>query len=86
MRYNTESFIKRSIEIYGEGKFDYSEVEYKGWKVKVKLKCLTCGHEFWRTPAQHLKGLKCRYCHNNKISEQNKLTTDEYNATETLRY
>jgi very-short-patch-repair endonuclease len=51
-RYNSESFIKKSIEIHGE-KYDYSLVNYKNNKTKVKIICPIHGL-FETRPDNHL--------------------------------
>lgn len=50
---NTEAFIKRAKEIYGD-KYDYSKVEYKNARTPVCIVKLD-GSEFWQTPDNHLR-------------------------------
>lgn len=38
----TEEFIKKSKNIHGD-KFNYSMVDYKNTRTKVKIICLNCG-------------------------------------------
>lgn len=57
-----EDFIKKSIEIWGNGKYDYSKVEYKNNHTKVKLKCLIHGIEFEQSPKKHYLGQGCFLC------------------------
>ena len=52
MKYNTESFIQKAKEIYGE-KYDYSKVEYIDQKTKVCIICPIHG-EFWMRPSHHI--------------------------------
>ena len=56
-KYNTEIFIKKANEIYGE-KYDYSKVNYVNSKTKVTIICPIHG-EFTKTPAKHLWGQGC---------------------------
>ena len=66
----TEEFIKRAKEIHGD-MYDYSLVEYKNNKTKVKIICPVHG-TFEQTPNNHL-----RYgC--NKCGGTYKLTTEEF--------
>lgn len=58
---NTQEFINKSIGIHGD-KFDYSLVEYKNAKTKVKIIC-DKGHIFEQTPNSHLNGKKCNKCY-----------------------
>lgn len=67
-RSTKEEFILKSREIHGD-KYDYSLVEYKGNKVKVKI---ICGdHIFEQKPNSHLSGCGCGKCygtHRRKLS------------------
>jgi len=63
-RLTLEEFIKKSNEIQGEGRYDYSKVEYKNTNTKV---CIICNnhdepYEFWQTPSNHLNGHGCPKC------------------------
>lgn len=57
-----EDFIKRSIGVHGEGKFDYSQVNYINSGVKVKIKCNNCQETNDQTPSGHLSGRGCKVC------------------------
>ena len=59
-RLNTEIFIERSKEIHNN-KYDYSFVEYKNNKSKVKIMCKKHGL-FEQRPDGHLKGCGCNKC------------------------
>ena len=59
-RKTKKEFIKESKEVHGV-KYDYSLVEYKGSKTKVKITCLIHG-EFLQTPNNHLNGNGCPKC------------------------
>lgn len=70
----TQDFILKARELHGD-KYDYSEVEYKSSKEKVKIICPKHG-PFWQTPASHLrKGHPsgCPLCNGGR-----KLTTEEF--------
>lgn len=51
---NKEYFIKRSIDKWGENKYDYSLVDYKNCKTKVKIIYNKTGEIFEQTPHLHL--------------------------------
>lgn len=68
----TKEFIEKSQKVHGD-KFDYSEVDYQGNKLKVKIKCKKCGHIFEQQAQSHMKGFGCPFCSNN-----NKSTTKEF--------
>ncbi len=55
-----EYFIKKSTERF-EGKYDYSKVEWKGYRRNVKIICPIHG-EFLQSPIVHLKSLGCPKC------------------------
>ena len=58
--YDTNSFIRHSKLIHGD-KYDYSLVEYKLSKVKVKIICKEHG-VFEQNPNTHLRGHGCNSC------------------------
>jgi len=58
---NTESFIKKAIKIHGEGKYDYSRVNYKSADDKVCIICPIHG-EFYQESNKHLRGSGCKKC------------------------
>lgn len=66
-RYNTEIFINKAKEIFGNT-YDYSKVKYIDSKTKVLIKCNKCNHEFYQTPASHLYGYGCANCANTRLS------------------
>lgn len=57
---NTEIFIEEVKKIYGD-LYDYSEVEYKGDRVKVKVICPQHG-PFMITPNNFKRNRKCKKC------------------------
>jgi hypothetical protein len=66
----TEIFIKRSIVIH-KNKYDYSLVNYKNSRTKVKIICPIHG-EFEQLPNNHLTGQICNECF-----KKSKLLTNE---------
>ena len=67
----TEVFINRARNVHGD-KYDYSKVEYVGYKKKVCIICPEHG-EFWQRADVHLSGIGCPMC-----SKKHKYTTDEF--------
>lgn len=65
-----EEFIKRANNIH-DNKYDYSLVEYKNDKTKIKIICPRHGM-FEQTPASHLSESGCKECgnENKKISDK----------------
>jgi hypothetical protein len=56
----TEEFIERARKVHGD-RYDYSLVEYKGTKNKVRIICKDHGI-FEQTPDKHLFGRGCSMC------------------------
>jgi hypothetical protein len=86
----TEQFIEDAIKIHGN-KFDYSLVEYKGVKNKVKIKCSE-SHVFEQTPNDHLNGHGCKICSgwglmsenpNEFINRADKIHNNKYDYSKT---
>ena len=69
-KYTTESFIKKSKQIFGD-LYDYSFVNYINNKTEVIIKCETHGI-FSKLPCLHLRGFGCEQCSYDKL----KLTQD----------
>ena len=74
---NTEKFIKKANEKYGEGTYDYSKVEYIDAKTDVIIICPKHG-EFTQTPSNHLKGEKCRSCSNEKLANERRKPLENF--------
>lgn len=56
-----QEFIKRAKLIHGD-KYDYSLVDYKNNKTKIKIICKQCGTIFEQLPENHLKYEGCPNC------------------------
>ena len=54
LRMNQEWFIKKAKDKWGDYKYDYSLVEYKDFKTKVKIIYNKTGEIFEQTPESHL--------------------------------
>jgi len=82
-RSNNKEFIKKSLNIHNN-KYNYSLVNYKNSKTKVKIICPEHGI-FEQTPTKHLKGCGCPNCANNVklsnsefIKRSNKIHNGKY--------
>ena len=60
MEYDNNWFIEKSSLIHGD-KYDYSLVDYRNSKTKVKIICPIHG-EFEQMPDKHLKKRGCPHC------------------------
>jgi hypothetical protein len=60
-RYSVDEFIQQSIQNYGEDKYDYSKVKYKGYNDKITIICKIHG-EFQQKPSTHLQWCGCVQC------------------------
>lgn len=63
-------FIEFIKDLYGE-RFDYSFIEYKGVKNKVKLICQKHG-EFWQYPPELKGGHSCQECGKEILNQKRK--------------
>ena len=56
MGMNTEKYIKKALDVYGPGIFDYSITEYKGCTEPIEVIDIKTGLSFWTYPKYHLEG------------------------------
>ena len=66
-----EEFIEKAKKIHGD-KYDYSNVEYKNNRTKVKIICPKHG-EFMQKPTDHLRGHGCPTCGCNISKVENEI-------------
>lgn len=67
-----EVFIKDAILIHKDN-YDYTDIIYKGGRVKIKIWCRNCKEYFWQCPNDHLTGYGCNICHTHADKEVNKI-------------
>ena len=70
----TAQFITRAKTKHGEGRYDYSLVNYVNSVTPVKIICNVCGCEFEQRPDSHLQGKGCHKC---AVIKTHPLTTFE---------
>lgn len=58
--HSLDDFIKKAIAVHGD-RYDYSEVDYAGAFVKVKIRCTDHSY-FFQTPDNHIHGHNCPVC------------------------
>ena len=69
-RLTTKEFIEKAKKIYPQ--YDYSLVDYKNCKIKIKIICPIHG-VFEQTPDKHLNDKNgCKKCANEKLREDRK--------------
>lgn len=73
---NSTNFIERS-KILHNNEYDYSNVEYRGLKLPVRIVCEKHG-EFTQMPYLHLRGRGCPKCGSEKSSLGRRITTSEF--------
>ena len=75
-----EEFIKRANEIHGEGRYDYSEVNYTNINTKIYIICHNheIPYKFQQLPSAHLLGQGCYICSHKLVHENQKLTIEEF--------
>ena len=72
---NTQDFIKRAIEIYGD-EYDYSKTEFIDWSTKVIVTCKKHG-DFEVSPRHHVyRHHGCSKCRGKHISETKQHSQD----------
>ena len=71
-RYTTEEFIEICNKVHNY-RYDYSEVEYKSFNTKVRIKCEKHGY-FYQGTYHHMSGRGCQKC----AIVKSRVTTDEF--------
>lgn len=74
--HKTETFIQKARRIHGD-KYNYSEVEYIGYKEKIKIICPEHG-PFYQSIYHHLTGCGCKQCGYNKVKNNLTSSTDKF--------
>jgi len=69
MKKTTEQFIEDAKKVHGDD-YDYSLVEYKNSKEKVKIICNICKKILNMKPSVHLRGCGCKSCKLRKTQKQ----------------
>lgn len=72
----TKKFIEKAKTIHGD-KYDYSLTIYQGSHNKVCIICPKHG-EFWQSATNHLCGLGCEKCKNEKVRDLKSKGRDEF--------
>ena len=75
-KYDTETFIKKSKEIFGD-KYNYDKVKYINSVTPVTITCKKHG-DFLLKPNYHLSGRGCPMCGNERKGENKRITKDEF--------
>ena len=60
-KYTNDEFLKLSGAIHGD-KYNYKS-NYSHSQIKIKIYCKNCDKDFLQSPANHLQGCGCPYCH-----------------------
>lgn len=67
---DTEKFIQKSKNVWGENIWDYSKVNYIDCIKRIKLRCIKHNFEFEQIPSNHLeKSNNCKYCKSRTTEE-----------------
>jgi hypothetical protein len=76
-KYTKEEFIAKA-RIVHKDKYDYSLVEYKGYRIKVKIKCPRHGY-YWQGPSDHLNcDCGCECCSRELRSHNSRYSTEKF--------
>jgi len=76
-RLTTEEFVSNAKKIHPCDKYDYSQVDYKGAKIKVTIICPEHG-PFKQTPDGHLSEKGCNSCAIKKNSDNQRGTKESF--------
>ena len=60
-RMTKEDFIKKAQQIHGE-KYDYSQCDYIGNNINVKIHCIQHNITFYQMPSNHYRSSGCKKC------------------------
>lgn len=77
-RKTTDQFLAEAYLVHG-ARYDYSEVQYLGNKVKVQIICPIHG-VFEQTPGNHLAGKGCWKCAKEALSDSLRKTSEQFLA------
>lgn len=77
VKHTNETIIKKFKEVHGD-KYDYSLVDYKNNKTKIKIICTEHG-EFEQSPSHHLNYRGCPICKESRGEEKIRLYLTEKN-------
>jgi hypothetical protein len=71
----TDDFIRKAKEVHGD-KYDYSEVDYKGYFTPVKIICPI--HGAFMQNSEHLRGAGCNKCGYIRATEKQRRSGDDF--------
>ena len=74
--YTIDKFKELANSVH-KGKYDYSPLDYKNSKTKIKIICPEHG-EFWQSPDVHLQGQGCPICGNLKKGLTRRITNLDF--------
>ena len=77
--FSPDSFLRKAVEKFGDNRFDYSELNYRGTSVKCQITCIKHSHTFQILPGDHIRVDKtdptkyssggCEFCVKELVSE-----------------
>jgi len=76
LKYTNEEFIEKIKEVHGDT-YDYSKVQYTGYKNKIIIICKKHG-EFEQMAGGHICGYGCNLCGNEKIGNSLRHTNNDF--------
>jgi hypothetical protein len=69
-----------------DDKYDYSEMEYEGTEIKIKIYCKKHQTYFWQSPSSHWNGFGCQICNNSLGEEKIRLWLSRFNFNFTMQH
>lgn len=74
-----DEWIVKAIERHGDGKYDYSLVEYVDSHTKVKIRCIQCGDVFEQKAYSHsINGRGCPKCGRRRTVDRQRISKSEW--------
>ena len=84
-RKDTSYFIEKAVVAHGEGRYDYSLVDYESSRGRVKIICPSHG-EFLQIAGDHLQGYGCPLCANDMISKKKLFSKEQFLEKAVLKH
>ena len=77
--FSSDSFLRKAKEKFGDNRFNYSDLNYRGTSVQCQITCIKHSHTFHILPGDHIRIDKkdptkyssggCRFCVKELVSE-----------------
>ena len=72
------NFITKAINVHGNEKYNYDEIDYKNNRTKIKIFCNKHKLSFYQIPSDHLTASGCKQCGIEARIEKRKLPYEQF--------